>query len=185
MNTNPDPSPILDHTRFEQLFKTHFAVLCHFAKQYVQDEDTAQDICQKVFIQLWQKRQTIDPEQSIVSYLFTAVKNRCLNHIRDHKKYRSKVLDLELAEEEWSFQDDHFVVEELKASIAAALSTLPEKCRKVFEMSRYQQMTYKEIAEELAISPKTVEAHMSKAIKSLRIHLKDYLLVYLILLGWI
>ena len=185
MNANPDPYLKLDLPRFEELFKAHFASLCHFAKQYVQDEDTAQDICQKVFIHLWQKRQLIDPKQSIVSYLFTAVKNRCLNHIRDHKKYRSKVLDLELAEEEWSFQDDHFVEEELKASIAEALASLPEKCRKVFEMSRYQEMTYKEIAEELDISPKTVEAHMNKAIKSLRIHLKDYLLAYLILLGWI
>lgn len=184
MNTNPDPYLTLDHKRFEQLFKAHFVTLCRFARQYVQDEDTAQDICQKVFIQLWQKREQIDPKQSIVSYLFTAVKNRCLNHIRDHKKYRSKVLDLDLAQEEWSFQQDLFIEEELKASIAAALSELPEKCRKVFEMSRYQQMTYKEIAEELEISPKTVEAHMSKAIKSLRIHLKDYLLAYLILLGW-
>ncbi|NET34255.1 MAG: RNA polymerase sigma-70 factor [Cyanothece sp. SIO1E1] len=185
MNTGPNSYSSLDQKRFEELFKSHFQSLCHFAKQYVQDEDTAQDICQKVFISLWQKRAEIDPKQSVVSYLFTAVKNRCLNHIRDHKKYRSKVLDLDLAEEEWTFQDDHFVEEELKEKIAEALAILPEKCRKVFEMSRYQEMTYKEIAEELGIAQKTVEAHMSKAIKTLRIHLKDYLLVYLIILGWI
>ncbi len=185
MNTGPNSYSSLDQKRFEDLFKSHFPSLCHFAKQYVQDEDTAQDICQKVFISLWQKRAEIDPQQSVVSYLFTAVKNRCLNYIRDHKKYRSKVLDLDLAEEEWTFQDDHFAEEELKEKIADALAALPEKCRRVFEMSRYQEMTYKEIAEELGIAQKTVEAHMSKAIKTLRIHLKDYLLVYLIILGWI
>ena len=185
MNSGSNPYPTLDQSRFEELFKSHFQPLCRFANQYIQDEDSAQDICQKVFIQLWHKRQDIDPKQSIVSYLFTAVKNRCLNHIRDHKKYRSKVLDLDLAEEEWTFQEDRFVEEELKTKIAEALAALPEKCRKVFEMSRYQALTYKEIAEELEISQKTVEAHMSKAIKSLRMHLKDYLLGYLIILGWI
>lgn len=185
MNAGPNSYSSLDQKRFEELFKSHFQPLCHFAKQYVQDEGAAQDICQKVFISLWQKRTAINPKQSVVSYLYTAVKNRCLNHIRDHKKYRSKVLDLDLAEEEWTFQDDHFVEEELKAKITEALAALPEKCRKVFEMSRYQEMTYKEIAEELEIAQKTVEAHMSKAIKTLRIHLKDYLLVYMIILGWI
>ncbi len=89
--------------------------------------------------------------------------------------------DFDLIDEE----EDHFAAEDLQQKIAAALAALPEKCRLVFEMSRFQQMKYREIAEELEISQKTVEAHMSKAMKSLRKQLRDYvtLMVVLGLLG--
>ncbi|MEZ5038424.1 MAG: RNA polymerase sigma-70 factor [Saprospiraceae bacterium] len=174
----------LSKSHFETLFKTHFQLLCNFAMQYVQDADAAQDICQKVFIALWEKREQIDTKQSIPSYLFTSVKNRCLNYIRDHKKYRSRILDLDGDDMGWTVEEDYFSMEELKEKIEVALSTLPEKCRLVFEMSRYQQMTYKEIAEELDIAQKTVEAHMTKAMKSLRMQLKDYLYILMIILGW-
>lgn len=173
----------LDQVRFEELFKSNFAYLCNFAHQYVKDLDAAQDLCQKVFIQLWEKRTTLDPNQNLKSYLFTAVKNRCLNYIRDHKKYRSKILDLDCGDIELSEQTiDHLIADDLQAVIEEALNQLPEKCRKVFEMSRFQEMKYKEIAEELEISQKTVEAHMSKALKLLRLHLKEHWLVLLILL---
>jgi RNA polymerase sigma-70 factor (ECF subfamily) len=174
----------LDKLQFESLFRSHFRYLCHFAQQYVTDADAAQDICQKVFISLWEKREQMDPKQSIKSYLFTAVKNRCLNHIRDHKKYRSQILDLDCADFDVASEEEQLDVEELQAKIEQALSTLPEKCRQVFEMSRYQGMKYREIAEELDIAQKTVEAHMSKAMKTLRLELKDYQLLLIFLLGW-
>jgi len=168
---------------FEALFKSHFAYLCNFAQQYVQDADTAQDICQKVFIRLWEKRSDMDPQQSIKSYLFTAVKNRCLNHIRDHKKYRSQILDLDCGDIDFSREDDdQLAADELQSRIEQALNQLPEKCRQVFEMSRYRQMKYQEIADELDISPKTVEAHMSKALKSLKEALNDYFIILISLL---
>ncbi len=165
----------LNKAGFESLFKSHFSYLCNFAKQYVEDADTAQDICQKVFINLWEKRQSLDASKSIKSYLFTSVRNRCLNHIRDQKKFRSQVLDLDCAGFDIVEQDDHFAEEELAKKIEQALNGLPEKCRKVFEMSRFQEMKYREIAEELSVSQKTVEAHMSKAMKHLRKALGDYL----------
>jgi len=168
---------------FEDLFKTYFQHLCSFAQQYVGDADAAQDICQKVFIRLWEKREEMDPKKAIKSYLFTSVKNRCLNYIRDHKKYRSQILDLDCGDFDLFSEEDHFAEEELKDKIEAALSTLPPKCRLVFEMSRYQQMKYNEIAEELDISQKTVEAHMSKAMKSLRQELKDYLFIFILIWG--
>ncbi|MEM6804582.1 MAG: RNA polymerase sigma-70 factor [Bacteroidota bacterium] len=177
------PHKTFDKAHFETLFKSHFAFLVNFARQFVDDIDTAQDLTQKVFITLWEKRADIDPKQSIKSYLFTAVRNRCLNYIRDQKKYRSKVLDIEMADFEVAIEEDHFGEEELKQKIEAALSSLPEKCRLVFEMSRFQQMKYKEIAEELEISQKTVEAHMSKAIKSLRAYLEAYMWICLVLLN--
>ena len=133
-----------DKSAFEQVFKSHFVHLCNFAAQFVPDMDTARDITQKVFIQLWENREKIDPNQSIRSYLFTSVKNRCLNYIRDQKKYRSKVLDVDIQSVDVAFEEDQFAVEELQNKIDRALSRLPEKCRKVFELSRYENKKYQE-----------------------------------------
>ncbi|MEM7103307.1 MAG: RNA polymerase sigma-70 factor [Bacteroidota bacterium] len=181
--SDPNQNIVFDRASFEQLFKTHFAYLCNFAKQYVEDIDTAQDITQKVFIVLWEKRADMDPGKSIKSYLFTAVKNKCLNYIRDQKKYRSKVLDLDCGDFDIAGEEeDYFAQDELRKRIAEAMNNLPEKCRLVFEMSRFQGMKYREIAEELDIAQKTVEAHMSKAMKALREQLKDYMLMVMIIL---
>lgn len=172
----------LDRAAFEELFKSHFVYLCNFAFQYVSDMDTAKDITQKIFVHLWENREKIKPEQSIKSYLFTSVKNRCLNHIRDHKKYRSRILDIDIHDIDVACENDHLAVEELQNKIDQALLQLPEKCRKVFELSRYQDKKYKEIAEILDISVKTVEAHMSRALKSLRTDLQDYLPLLILLI---
>lgn len=181
MQGNPQNST-LDQALFEQLFKKHFGHLVNFAVQYVGDQDTAQDITQKVFIRLWESREKINANQNIPSYLFTSVKNRCLNHIRDHKKYRSQVLDLDAGDFDQPVEES-LDMEALKIKIKKALEELPEKCRLVFEMSRYQHMKYKEIAEELEVSQKTVEAHMSKALKILRSRLGGWLLMEIILLS--
>ena len=160
---------------FEKLFKDHFVFLCNFANQYIHDIDAARDICQKVFIALWERRKQIDPAQNLRSYLFTSVRNRCLNYIRDQKKYRSKVLDVDIYEVDTAIEEDFLAVEELQNKIDHALNLLPEKCRQVFEMSRYENKKYQEIADALNISKKTVEAHMSRALRGLREQLKDYL----------
>jgi len=175
---------IFTERQFEALFKLHFQYLCNFARQYVGDTDAAQEITQKVFITLWEKREEMDPKLAVKSYLFTSVKNRCLNFIRDNKTYRSKVLDLDCGEVVIGIEEEYFEEEELKEQIREALASLPPTCRKVFEMSRFQQMKYKEISEELEISQKTVEAHMSKALKMLREALKQYLLILLLILGY-
>jgi RNA polymerase sigma-70 factor (ECF subfamily) len=172
----------LDRKQFETLFNLHFQFLCNYARQYVEDMDTAQEITQKVFIALWEKREEIDLQKSVKAYLFRSVRNRCLNYLRDHKKYQSRLLDLDCGDFEFPFEEDHFAVEDLKSKIDAALETLPEKCRRVFEMSRYQDLKYKDIAQELDISQKTVEAHMSKALKTLREYLKHFLLIFWIFL---
>lgn len=171
--SKPVRNNILDKPLFERLFKAHFVHLCNFAYQYIQDSDSAKDITQKVFINLWESREKIDPQKALKSYLFTSVRNRCLNYIRDQKKYRSHVLDIEIADLEIGFEEGDSGISELEERIEAALNALPEKCRQVFEMSRYKNMKYKDIAEELEVSVKTVEAHMSKALKSLREQLKD------------
>ena len=163
----------IDEKVFKNLFEDHYTALCRFAAGYLADQDTAEEIVQQVFINLWNQRQTIDPEKQIKSYLFTAVKNRCLNHIRDHKKFRNYYLDVE-AELEIPVAEKDIVSElELEQRIADALEKLPAKCREVFELCRFEEMKYHEVAQKLDISQKTVEAQMSKALRILREELKD------------
>ena len=178
-----NPHVVFDKEQFEMLFKTHFSHLTNFANQFVQDPDASQEIVQKVFITLWEKREHVDPQLSIKSYLFTSVRNRCLNYLRDQKKYKSKVLDLECAEFELATEEPFSDLDGLKKQLEAALERLPDKCREVFEMSRFRQMKYKEIAEELEISQKTVEAHMRKAMQVMREVLKSFSWVFILLWG--
>lgn len=170
----PDKIQRLDQSAFEQLFKAHFAHLCHFAHQYLQDQEAAKDITQKVFLYLWENRANMDQERSLKSYLFTSVRNRCLNYLRDRQKYRSRLLDVDLEDIDIPVDAEDFALEELQQKIAEALAALPEKCRLVFEKSRFENKKYTEIAQELDISVKTVEAHMARALKGLKVHLKDY-----------
>lgn len=168
---------------FEKLFKELYTTLCHFAYVFTNDYDSAQEIAQDVFINLWQKRETIDPKRSIKSYLFTSAKNRSLNYIRDNKKFRSQYLDVDLELEIPVEDKDIFSEKEKKDRIDRALDKLPQKCREVFELSRFEEMKYKDIAEKLNISIKTVEVHMSKALKILREELRDLMILLLVMLN--
>ena len=98
-----DTSTPLTKAYFETLFREEIARLHNFAKQYVYDHDAAMDICQNVFVILWEKREDLDMQSNIRSYLYTSVRNRCLNYIRDQKKYRSKVLDIECGRTRFCF----------------------------------------------------------------------------------
>jgi len=170
----------LDKKLFEQLFRQYFGELCGFARSFVNDDDTAKEITQNVFINLWQNKKQIDTDKSVKSYLFTSVRNRCLNHIRDNKKFRSNVLDVEIADYETAYESDAFSVAELETKVEAALTKLPARCKEVFMLNRFEELKYKEVAERLGISVKTVEVQMSKALKILREELKEYLFVLIL-----
>lgn len=132
---------------------------------------------------LWEKRGSIDMGQSPKSYLTTSVRNRCINHLRDHKKFDRQMIEFEGLDPNQDYKEqDHLVEDELKTKIEAATASLPEKCREVFLLNRNEHLKYQEIADKLGISIKTVEAQMSKALKIMRKKLADYITVVLIML---
>ncbi|MFO7922442.1 MAG: RNA polymerase sigma-70 factor [Bacteroidales bacterium] len=166
---------------FQNLFEKYYPNLCRFASGYLGDHDTAEEIVQQVFINLWNQKDSIDPERPVKSYLFTSVKNRCLNHIRDRKKFRNYYLDIETDLIIPVAEKDIIKEEDLEKQLAKALDKLPEKCREVFMLCRFEDMKYKDVAEKLGISQKTVETQMSKALKILREEFKDLLFLILFL----
>ncbi|MFW5656814.1 MAG: RNA polymerase sigma-70 factor [Bacteroidota bacterium] len=167
---------------FEKVFREYFPGLVLFALKYVPDEDTARDICHTVFINLWDKRDEVNFEKPMKSYLFTAVYNRCLNHLRDNKKFdRDELTTEKLETNQDADYRDALEENENEQEIYAAIQALPEKCREIFLLSRFEELKYAQIAEKLDISVKTVEAQMSKALKILR----EKLIKYLHLIIWV
>ena len=169
-----DKHQSLNRDSFQNLFENYYQNLCRFAKGYVSDYETAEEIVQQVFINLWNRKDYIATEGPVKSYLFTSVKNRCLNHIRDRKKFRSYYLDIETELTIPVAEKDNVMEEDLEAQLTKALDKLPEKCREIFMLCRFEDMKYKDVAEKLGISQKTVETQMSKALKILREEFKDF-----------
>jgi len=164
----------------ERLFRDHFEALSRLAMKYIGDFDTSKDIVHEVFTSFWQKIDSLPADTQYKSYLFTAVRNKSFNHLRDQKKH----LDIVDAEtQESPEREDSIETKELAREIDYALNLLPERCREVFELSRFEGMKYGQIADELNISVKTVEGQMSKALRLLREHLKDFLVLTIILFG--
>jgi len=170
-----------DEKVFETVFKQHFSSLHAYAFTLLKDTVAAEEVVQSLFLRLWEKKGTIDIRTSLKSYLYRATYNDCMNMLK-HWKVRQK-------HQEHVFHFNDFTQEqtanrlhenELKKELQKALNKLPEKCRTVFQMSRFEELKYQEIADRLEISIKTVENQMGKALRILRLALADYLplLVY-------
>ncbi len=170
-----------DRRAFEEVFRAHYRPLCAFAVQYVKDGDRAEDLVQDLFFRLWQDRERTNVTTSLKSYLFQAVRNRCINAVKVQGRVRSlnEEVDDQLDEDGRS-EDEHA---ERAARVNAAIEALPHERKKVFKLSRYEGLKYHEIAERLGISIKTVENQMGKALKTLREDLAD--LMPTALIGWL
>ncbi len=142
--------------------------------KYVADLDEAKGLVHEVFIAMWEKLETLPEDTNFRSYLYTAVRNRSLNYLRDMKR---QVMIDHVPEDLLSVENDDLVAKELELEIEMAIQSLPEKCRMVFELNRMEGLKYSQIAEKMAISVKTVEAHMSKALSILRERLGEFLSV--------
>ncbi len=163
---------------FESIFKEYYPFLCSFAKKYLNDTDACKDIVHNVFLNLWQKQDSINLDEPIKPYLFKSVHNRCLNYLRDQKKIvRHDLVTNTNDVPSYVESRDYMEESELEQRIIGALKELPEKCRKIFHLSRFEGKKYAEIAKIEGITIKSVEAQMSKALNLLRENLKDYLIV--------
>lgn len=153
---------------FDNIFKLYYRPLCLYALHYVHDIDNAEDIVQDCFVAMIEKGmgENID---NVRSYLYIAVRNRCLNMLRDTHK------ELSATDAEGDISDEEAVEASLhEAELWTAIDSLPAKCREVFLMSKQQGLKYREIANELGISEKTVEHQISKALKVLRGKVSDF-----------
>jgi RNA polymerase sigma-70 factor, ECF subfamily len=172
-----------DEMAFEGLFKSFFAELTIYAARFVEDRENAEEIVQDIFFNLWNNRLKLNINTSIKAYLYTTVRNTCLNLIK-HKKVESKYREYfsrQLHEDELQ-PEDWMDGNELQEKITATIEKLPPERKKVFVMSRFDNLKYKEIAEKLDISVKTVENQMGKALKFLREELKEFLPLLIFLL---
>jgi len=165
--------------KFEEIFRALFKPLCGFAMKYTGDLDSAKNLVHEVFIQVWEKFDSLPADTHYKSYCYAAVRNRCLNYIRDRKKF---VLIENVPEENFREINTTMETSELAMKIDEAIASLPEKCRMVFELNRIEGLKYTEIAEKMNISLKTVEAQMSKALAVMRDHLSEFLVI--IFLFW-
>lgn len=172
-----------DRTAFELLFHFYYPGLVIYSTQFMTDRSTAEEIVQDFFVRLWEKRQNIHSADSLKSYFFTSIRNSSLNYLK-HKKIESGYIDeiKELSNNNLLYDPDLYIVSELQEKIDKAIDDLPKRCKEIFIMSRFKGLSNDEIATELSLSKRTVETQISNAIKILRVELKEYLEI-LILLG--
>ena len=158
----------------EALFRQYFGTVSRAVLRIISDRNTAEDLAQEVFLDLWRKRDRLNITSSLPAYLRRAARNRALNYIRDQKlKFDdSDEGHLDLPSNSVSITQK-IAADEMQKRIDWAIEQLPERCRIVFALSRFEEMSYKEIAAELDISVKTVENQISKALRLLREALLD------------
>jgi RNA polymerase sigma-70 factor (ECF subfamily) len=154
-----------------------------FAVGFVKDAEAAREIVQEVFVNLWEKRETIDRSKQVKSYLAASVRNRCLNHLRNNRKFSPSLLELQGLSDEAEAAGDRLVERELSEAIAEAIAGLPDRCREIFLLNRNHHLRYQQIADHLQISVKTVETQMSKALQHLRVRLAGFLTLLLLVVA--
>lgn len=161
METDPDRA-------IEHLFRKHYTLVTRAVYRVLSDRAVAEDIAQEVFLDLWRKREKLTITSSLPAYLHRAAVNRTLNYLRDQKMKFAEDEKMPELRSAAPAPYENMAAAELQKKINAAVDSLPERCRAVFSLSRFEDMSYKEIAERLNISVKTVENQVSKALGVLR-----------------
>ena len=165
-----------DEDVFGQLFKTYFKQLRNYAFTFVQEQALAEDIVQTVFYKLWDRIAVLNFTDSIAAYLYRAVYNESLNAIKHSKVKRvyHSWLNRHMKDQTDSAQKK-LQLKELERQLHDAINSLPQQCRTIFQLSRFEQLRYRDISLQLGISVKTVENQMGKALKILRARLVEFL----------
>jgi RNA polymerase sigma-70 factor (ECF subfamily) len=158
-----------DSGQFESLFRSSYVSLVKYAKTIIKDHDTAEEIVQDLFFRLWQDKENLKIESSLTGYLFRAVHNRCLHFIEHSRVIARHAEEISYNQSEnQESPSDILNYKELQDKIARIIEKLPERCGKIFTMSRFEGLKYNEIAKKLSVSVKTVEANMGRALKEFR-----------------
>ena len=185
MSINKAQRILVDKTRitipgeeaaFKALFTEHYKGMYSYACIILKDEVEAEEIIQNVFVRLWEKQTAIQIETSLKAYVYRMVYNDCMNHI----KHKAVVIKFQkektyVMKNETGNAEEKIASTQLNEQLSNALRELPEQCRTVFQLSRFEDLKYREIAVQLGISEKTVENQMGKALKLLRTKLVDFL----------
>lgn len=161
-----------DKEAFEILFEKYYAVLCLISKRYTHDMGNSREIIQSLFVSLWDKKDDLNISSSVKSYLYQCARYNSIRYLRNDRKTGIR---FELIPEEETNNEfiDHIEYAELQDKIIKTIDALPQQCQKVFKMSRFEQLKQSEIADKLGISIKTVETHISKALRMLEEKLQE------------
>lgn len=164
-----------DKQAFEVLFRKYFKQLTRFAYKYVHSVPVAKDLVQESFLKVWELREDLNANQSIRSYIYNTVRNKALDYKKHQAVKRRNMPHLRLVKESSIKMDDEiFEDPDFVERVQKAVKKLPERAREVYLLHRSEGLTYKEIAEVMGISVKTVETHMTRALKKLRDSLSNY-----------
>lgn len=173
-----------DHRSIEILFHQYWEPLYATAVSRLQHPAEAQDVVQSLFTDLWQRREQLNVKTSLKAYLYTALKYTILDHIRTRVVREKYVQAIQhVASTSYNSTAETVAYRELERKVDQGISSLPERCRQVFRMRRLEHHSVKEIANTLGISPKTVENQLTKATKVLRVHLKEYIAIFLLIVS--
>lgn len=166
---------------FEALFRLYYDKLIHIAKGYLVHYEDAEGIVQNVFLKLWENRNKLGAIANVNGYLYSMTRNACLDQLK-HEKVKNNYLSAryykKLAIQQQFLKDETAALlleNELEQVIAKGIEQLPEKCKKVFVKSRFEGLKHHEIAQELGISQKTVDNHISNALRHMRLHLRNFM----------
>jgi RNA polymerase sigma-70 factor (ECF subfamily) len=174
-----------DACSLELLFRRLYPKLCAYANKFLHNMPDAEDIAQETFFKLYKNKENLDETKSIQSYLFTSVRNSCLNLLEHRKavgRYERIMALVYLDHDTAITPHESLVVGDIEKEFNSALEQLPSQCRKIFELSRFEGFKYHEIATQLNISVKTVETQMSRALFKIRSQLKDHLILVTVIL---
>lgn len=165
-----------DEASFEEMYNEHFRGMYSYAFTILKDAAEAEEMVQSVFVKLWERKGNLQIESSLKSYLYRMVHNDCMNLLK-HETVKTKFVK----EKMYAMQNENesagkkMQAAELEEKLSTALRELPEQCRTIFQLSRFEDLKYREIAQQLGIAEKTVENQMGKALKLLRLKLVDFL----------
>lgn len=161
-----------DYISFKRLFNKYYSTLCGFASRYVNSDDDAEDIVQEFFIKLWTRRKKLNiSEGAVSSYLFNGIRNASINFIRSEKSRQKRISEI-YPKDAVVLHSSNIEEEEFRLLLNGCISMLPGRCKEVFTLSRFQDHSHAQIAEDLTISTKTVKNQIWKAMCMLKSCLK-------------